>query len=233
VELRRYLGILRRRILLIAATVAVAVGAAWAATPRTPHYVTTAVVYVGPRAYALNPAGPANNSDVLQGINGVLATFTRMIDSRPIAAQAVSSSGVNRSPEAVVAATAASVEPGTQLLDIQVMDTDPGVSQRLANGLADAFVNRVQSTEPTTGAGPGTAPAVPAYVFQRASPPTSPESTGLTRNVALAALFALVLSAGVAFLLEYLDLTIKGVVDAEQKLELPVLGIIPMKTSGP
>jgi receptor protein-tyrosine kinase len=166
---------------------------------------------------------------VLQGINGILTTFTKMIDSEPTAADAVSSTGVDRSPSAVVGQTNVTVEPGTQLLDVQVTDTDPTVAKQLANGVADSFVNRVQSIQSSAPASPGTAPAVPAYVFQLAKQPTSPESNGLLRNVGLAGLFGLVLSTGLVFLLEYLDVTIKGAGDAEHQLELPVLGVVPVE----
>jgi capsular polysaccharide biosynthesis protein len=232
VELRRYLAILRRRLVLIVVTVIGAMAAAGAATPRTPHYAATAVIYAGPRSYSLNTSGPANNADVLQGINGVLTTFTKMIGSEPIAAEAVSTTGVGRSPARVVGQTSVTIEPSTQLLDVQVKDTDPSVAERLANGVADAFVTRVQTLQPDATATQGTAPAVPAYVFQRAKSPTSPESNGLMRNVGLAGLFALVLSVGLAFLLEYLDVTIKGPDDIEHELELPVLAIVPAEIRG-
>jgi capsular polysaccharide biosynthesis protein len=234
-ELRRYLAVLRRRLLLIVITVVVAVGAAVAATPRTPTYDATSVIYVGPRAFDFN----TNNQDSILAVNAVLTTFSKMIDSQPTAADAVSNTGVDRAPGAVVGQTTVTAEPSTQLLDVKVTDTDPTVAERLANGIADAFVHKVQSFQPGTSttpgsaaaapAQPGTAPSAPAYVFERAALPTSPQSTGLLRNVGLGALLGLLASAGLALLLEYLDVTIKGAGDAERQLNLPVLGIIPFE----
>src|SRR5207253_10418786 len=89
VELRRYLAILRRRILLIAVTVVVAVGAAVAATPRTPSYAATSVIYAGPRAFNFNTNQVTNNNDSLQAVEAVLSTFSKMIDSQPTATDAV------------------------------------------------------------------------------------------------------------------------------------------------
>jgi capsular polysaccharide biosynthesis protein len=239
VELRRYLAILRRRILLIIVTVVVGVGAAVAATPRTSIYSATTVIYVGPRAFDFNTNTVTNNQDAILAVNAVLTTFSKMIDSQPTATDAVSNTGVDRSPGAVVGKTTVTAEPSTQLLDVKVTDTDPTVAERLANGMADAFVQKVQSYQPGTAttpssatpAQPGTAPSAPAYVFQRAALPTSPEPKGLLQNVGLGALLGLLASAGLAFLLEYLDVTIKGAGDAERQLNLPVLGIIPFERS--
>jgi capsular polysaccharide biosynthesis protein len=239
VELRRYLAILRRRILLIVVTVAVGAGAALAATPRTHTYVATSVIYVGPRAFNFNTNQVTGNNDSILAVEAVLTTFSKMIDSQPTASDAVTNTGVGRSPAEVVGQTTVNAEPSTQLLDVKVTDSDPTVAERLANGMADAFIQKVQSYQPGTlatpgstsasPAQPGSAPAAPAYVFSRAGLPTSPESTGLLKNVGLGALLGLLASAGAAFLIEYLDVTIKGAGDAERRLNLPVLGIIPFE----
>jgi capsular polysaccharide biosynthesis protein len=238
-ELRRYLAILRRRILLIVVTVAVGVGAAVAATPRTHTYVATSVIYVGPRAFNFNTNQVTGNNDSILAVEAVLTTFSKMIDSQPTASDAVTNTGVERSPAGVVAQTTVSAEPSTQLLDVKVTDSDPTVAERLANGMADAFIQKVQSYQPgtqatsgptsATAAQPGTAPTAPAYVFSRAGLPISPESTGLLKNLGLGALLGLLAASGLAFLLEYLDVTIKGAGDAERQLDLPVLGIIPFE----
>jgi capsular polysaccharide biosynthesis protein len=44
----------------------------------------------------------------------------------------------------------------------------------------------------------------------------------------LGGLFGFLAAAGLAFLLEYLDVTIKSAADAERRLELPVLALIPL-----
>jgi capsular polysaccharide biosynthesis protein len=152
-----------------------------------------------------------------------------MIASAPIAADAVSSTGVGRSAPEVVGQTSVTVEPNTQLIDVKVTDSDPTVAERLANGVADSFVAKVETIQSPTPAQPGTTPSLPAYVFQRAGLPTAPESNSLLRNVGLGALLGLLASAGLAFLLEYMDVTIKGAGDAEHQLKLPVLGVIPFE----
>ena len=228
-ELRRYIAVLRRRLALILLAVLVGLGAGYASTNRNPGYSATATLYVGSRQ--LLPAGGSIGGDVLSGLERFAATYASMIDTAAIARDAVQRAHVNRSPAAVVAETDAAPKKGTQLLLIRVIDPDPATAQALANGLADAFVDKLSSFEPSAPPQPGEVPALPAYVFERAALPVAPQATALVRHVILGALFGFALAAGVAFLLEYLDITVKSVRDAERKLELPVLGVIPLDTT--
>jgi capsular polysaccharide biosynthesis protein len=228
VELRRYLGVLRRHVALIVVTVCAAGAAAWAATPREATYTAQATIYVGSRQFLLDPETTAFASDRIIAAERLLATFARMIDSRVIATEALERTGLrDRDTREVVDHTVVTPQAGTQLLTVAVTDPSPEVAARLANGLVDAFVASVQRFEPTP-TGEGAVPSLPASVFERATPPTDPNPTGAARNVALGLLFGTVAAVGLAFLLEYLDVSIKSPAAAERALGLPVLGVIPV-----
>jgi capsular polysaccharide biosynthesis protein len=147
-----------------------------------------------------------------------------MIGSPPVARDAIDASNVPRTPEQVVGETKV-VAQTSQLLVITVTDTEPAVAQKLADGMADAFVAKVQQLEP--GSTEGALPTLPAYKFESASLPVVPLPSDLSKNLVLAALFGLLVSCAVAFVLEYLDLTVRTVEDAERRFGLPVLGVIP------
>lgn len=227
-ELRRYFAILRRRALLIVLAVAAGVIAGYVNTPNAATYSAEATIYVGSRQ--LGTADQVRVSqDALLGLERLIKTFATMIDSEPIAEAALERVGVNRSTASVVAATTALPVPDTQLLRIKVTETEPRVARDLANGIADAFVERIASFEPSSQqSDPGELPQLPAYVFERAKLPTLPEPTGLLRRTILGAFFGFVVAAGCVFLLEYLDITVKAPADLERRLELPVLGVIPL-----
>ncbi len=237
-ELVRYLAVLRSRWKVIVATILVAVAAAWFLTPRQHLYKATSTLYIGSRNIDVN------NSNVNQvaALDRFIQTFADMIDSAPIAAKAIQRAGVERSADSVVNATKTrqvgggtgpTGTTGTQLLAIDVTDPNPVVAKNLANGLADAFVEEVQTFEPSSPATEGTIPALPAYVFEQARLPTSPEPTGLASNVAVAALVGLALGMGGVLLADYLDITVRGIDEAERRLDLPVLGAIPELAAAP
>ena len=56
-ELRRYLSILRRRLLLILAIVVAALAAGWLITPRTHQYTASSTLYVGSAAIGSGELG--------------------------------------------------------------------------------------------------------------------------------------------------------------------------------
>jgi capsular polysaccharide biosynthesis protein len=206
-------------------------GAAWIGTPQNSQYTATSTLYIGARQL-LNSNGSSVN-DYLTGIQRITLTYSEMIKSDPIAEDALKRTGLQRSTDSLVSATAAKPEVNTQLLHISVGDSNPAVAQLLANAVADSFVAKVQTYDAATPAGEGTVPQLPAYVFEQAKLPLTPDATGLGRNLLLAALFGFLGAAALAFLLEYIDVTVKNPADAERRLELPVLAVVPMQRQRP
>jgi capsular polysaccharide biosynthesis protein len=225
VELRRYLTILQARKWLIVVTVLLCAAAGYALANDPPQYTARTTLYVGSRSISLDPAEGELSNDRATAIDRLVLTFSFMVDSEPIAARAADELRLDRSASEIVEATTASPEPATQLLYVDITDRDPAVAQGLANGLADAFVEAVQEFEP--GDLEGSVPRLPAYVYQRASLPTEPEPNSALQSVILGGAFGLLVAAGFVFLLDYLNVTIRTVFDAERRLELPVLGVIP------
>ncbi len=224
-ELRRYLTILQSRAWLIVIIVLLTVGAGYALADQPAQYVARTTLYVGSRSISFEPADGELSNDRAAALDRLVLTFSFMVDSEPIARRAAEQLGLDRSAGEIVEATVAAPEPATQLLYIDVTDDDPAVAQALANGLGDAFVEAVQEFEP--GDPEGAVPRLPAYVYQQASLPTEPKPTDGLKTVILAGLFGLLAASGIVFLLDYLNVTIRSAVDAERRLELPVLGVIP------
>jgi capsular polysaccharide biosynthesis protein len=231
VELRRYLHLIRQRWLLILVTTLVGASVGYATTSRTALYRSSATIYVGSRQVTTDP----QNLYGTAGLNQIVSTFALMIPNQVIAQKAVAATHVDRAADQVAAETKATVITGTNLISVSVTDPDPVVAQSLTDGVATAFTNQVQTYEPGTTAAPGTLPAEPAYVFQRAYLPTVPLSTGLKKKVIEGGLAGLVISIFVVFLLDYLDISVKSPEDLERRVDLPVLGIIPFqqRVTGP
>jgi capsular exopolysaccharide synthesis family protein len=67
-----------------------------------------------------------------------------------------------------------------------------------------------------------------ARVIDAALVPTAPIEPRVRRIVAIATLLALMVGVGLAFLMEYLDNTLKSGQDVEESLLLPLLGTVPL-----
>lgn len=69
----------------------------------------------------------------------------------------------------------------------------------------------------------------PVKIVSRASPPEQPSKPIVALDLALSVMAGLFFGIVVAFLIEYLDTSVKTMADAEQLLGLPVLSVIPNK----
>jgi succinoglycan biosynthesis transport protein ExoP len=69
----------------------------------------------------------------------------------------------------------------------------------------------------------------PVRIISRADLPEGPSKPNKNLNYAVSALAGLFVGVGVAFLIEYLDTSVKTMADAETLLGLPVLTVIPNK----
>jgi capsular polysaccharide biosynthesis protein len=221
-ELRRYLSILRRHLLLVLVTLAVALTSGWLTTSRVKVYVAQATIFVG--RFDSRVSGNSN-TDPLVAAQLAATTFTKMITSLPTAELAVQNAGIPRKPKVALAETSASLATSTTLIDVKVADVDPVVAANLANAEASAFTDLLKQLEPDASTG---GVGIPASIFETARVPTKAQTNSLKRNIELAAIFGVIVAAALAILLEYIDLTVRGVLDAQRRLELPVLAAIPL-----
>jgi capsular polysaccharide biosynthesis protein len=226
-ELRRYLHLIRQRLLLVVLTVLAGLLGGYAITQKTPMYRAKATIYVGSQELGVSPN--ALRSDQFFALDSLATTFAAMITTPPIAEQAVAGAHVDRTATQVANETKAAVVTGTNLIQVTVDDADPAIAQKLANSVATTFTTQLQNYEPGKPAGPGTLPQLPAYVFVRAALPTSHLPTGLQRDMMIGGLLGLFLSIAVILLLDYLDLTVRRPEDVERRIDLPVLGVIPLE----
>jgi capsular exopolysaccharide synthesis family protein len=69
----------------------------------------------------------------------------------------------------------------------------------------------------------------PVRIISRAEPPETPSAPNKGLNYGISVMAGLFVGIGVAFLIEYLDTSVKTMADAETLLGLPVLTVIPNK----
>lgn len=106
----------------------------------------------------------------------------------------------------------------SQIMTISVTDPDPAIALEIANKTAEVFENEIKdimSVDNVT--------ILPLADDQENQSPVSPNPP---LNIAIAGIVGLLLGIGLAFLLEYLDNTVKSEQDIEKLLGLPVLGAI-------
>lgn len=111
-------------------------------------------------------------------------------------------------------------EQNSQVVNISVQDPDPKLAADIANKTASVFQKEIKEIMNVDNV----SILAKAVVVDNQSP-IKPQPL---MNIAIAIVVGLMLGVGIAFLLEYLDNTIKTEQDIEQTLDLPVLGAIPI-----
>ncbi len=110
-------------------------------------------------------------------------------------------------------------EQNSQVVNISVQDSDPKLAADIANKTATIFEKEIKTIMKVDNV----SVLAKAEVIVNQSP-IKPQPL---MNIAIALVVGLMLGVGLAFLLEYLDNTLKTEQDIEQTLGLPVLGSIP------
>lgn len=104
----------------------------------------------------------------------------------------------------------------TQILELSVKNSNPELAANIANTYADNFIKESNDV----------LPAGQLSILDKAKVPEKPVSPQNFLNTAIAFFMGLMVSIGIAFLLECSDTTITTEDQIEKKLNIPVLGVI-------
>jgi tyrosine-protein kinase len=219
-ELTLYLRVLRQHILMIVACpIVAAVAAASVSLALAPIYETHVSLYV-------RPAQPIQGSDpTVPGLttDAILRTYANWMTQRPILDSVSSDLGLRMRPEDLANKIKVTPQANTLLLDVAVQDTNPARARDIANQLVSDFISTVNKTQEQSATAPSTDKLI---VTSPAVLPDQPVLPNKTFNVATAFLAGLLAAVGLAFLLDYVDQSIKSDEELQDRLGLVPIGHI-------
>ena len=192
------------------------------------EYEATTVALVNPKQA---PLGPGDTSGgVYVTADQLDATYAKLISATPVY-QKLIAAGIPRTEDQLAGEITAKTDTITTLIDITVKDPDPAVTQSIAQNVVPAFNASLQELQSRV--------ATPASRTQRldtlvpwqvpSRPPTTPVSPKPLLNVLIALAAGIGLGVGFAFLLEYLDNTVKSEMDVRLRLDQTLLGPVIYK----
>ncbi len=218
-EPKEYLQILKKRWLLIfiitLSAVIISAGASYFVIK--PIYKSDISVIIGKVGTGTDTSSqPINYSDVLM-YQMLVKTYSELAKSRMVSENAIDKLKLNMKPEELQKMISVSPKGDTEFLTISVKSKNAEGSMVLANQLAISLKEVGVSVKKMDN----------VQILDPALLPAVPYSPKPTLNISVALFLGLIISVGLAFMLDYLDNTVKIQEDIEKLVGIPVIGVIP------
>jgi capsular polysaccharide biosynthesis protein len=230
IDLMEYIHIIKRRLwVVIALPLLFALISALVTKFYLPEIFeadSTVFVISNRNASKDNPSVATNQSDVMSDLrlSDILANdYRELVQRRVVLEEVIESLGFSNviTPAKLSSLISVDLKRNTRIMQIKVKNEDPQIAATLADRvtqvLAEIISERLELENIT--------------IIDEAVVPTRPISPRMNLNVAIAFVLGLMVALGLAFLLEYLDNTLKTADDVEKYLKLPVLASVPLLDS--
>ncbi|WP_342578084.1 Wzz/FepE/Etk N-terminal domain-containing protein [Psychrobacillus sp. FSL K6-2843] len=204
----------RLSLIIILTIIALAISAVVSYFVITPIYQSSTQILINQEKTEVNTFSSQDIETNLQLIN----TYNVIIKSPAILSLVIDELDLNTTPAALTNKITVNNAEDSQVVNITVQDPDPQRAVDIANKTAQVFQAQIKTLMQVDNVSVLT----PAVLGDNPSP-VKPDPM---LNMAIAAVIGLMLGVGLAFLLEYLDTTVKTEEDIEELLKLPVLGLI-------
>lgn len=181
----------------------------------TPEYKSSTQILVN---QAKDDSSAALNTGEVQANVQLISTYSVILKSAAILNIVKEELNLDMSVSTLNSKIMVESAQGSQVMTVSVTDADPTVALQIANKTAEVFekeIKNIMSIDNVT--------VLPLAEDQENQSPVSPNPP---LNITIAAVVGLMIGVGLAFLLEYLDNTVKTEQDIEKLLELPLLGAI-------
>jgi capsular exopolysaccharide synthesis family protein len=146
-------------------------------------------------------------------------TYTELLTKRPLLEKVIADLHLKLTPDQLVDKISIVQPADTQLLELQVEDSDPQLAVNIANSLTSFFL--IQHDRRRIDR------SVYVEIVEPAALPAEKLRPLIFFNVLVAAIAGLTLALGFIFLLDYLDDTVTRSEGAEEVLQFPTLAPIP------
>jgi polysaccharide biosynthesis transport protein len=225
VELIRYWRVLRQRALFIIICPVVAALLAGLITLRLPNVYEANVSLLVHPGQAVDPALAPSIGPLLVSTYAILITEPSLLD-KVIADEGLHTDAASLSKQITVTPV-----PNTLILNVAVRDTDATRATDIANRLALDFIDHLKSIQQSQNLPPSSADN--AVVDSPAVLPVEPVSPKPLLNIGVGLLVGLLVGVGLAFLLDYLDQSVRSDEVLRDRIGLAPLGHIAFVPAKP
>ena len=182
--------------------------------------------------YILEPVYEANTSlivnkeikktqitttDDLNYVQKLAITYGEIIKSRTVITSTIEKLKLDMTYEELEKIISVSNVSDTQIIKISIEHKNPVLATKICNTIPEIFTKEVQRISKASG----------VEVIDKSIVPEEPIKPNKIMNIAIAMLLGVMVSVFVIFLTEALNTSIKEPKDIEEKLGIPVFGVVP------
>lgn len=197
--------------ILIAIVAIVVIGNIYTIITRVPMYQSnTTLVLVGE-----SKKGYSQSDSVLN--QNLIGTYSQIITSRTVLSQVIDNLKLKTTTESLSKNITTSSVEDTEIIKITVNSSKRKEAAKIADEVATVFSKEVQDIYNLEN----------VTIIDKAEIATSPYNINYVKDNIIYLMIGIVLSFGIVFVMYYFDTTIKSSEVVEEKLGLPVIGIVP------
>ncbi|SDB81169.1 Capsular polysaccharide biosynthesis protein [Pelagirhabdus alkalitolerans] len=220
ISLQEIVAIIRKRLGLI---ILLTIGAALISGVVTTFFMTP--IYESSTQFLVNQNQAPNETEVsgvelndLRTNVELINTYNVIIQSDRILSEVQEELGLNISTTALSNKLTVDNENDSQVVTVSATDPDPEMAVQIVNTTVGVFQDQIGDLMNVDN----------VNVLNEAQVPLNPSpiSPNTMLNIAIAGVLGLMVGVGLAFLLDFLDTTVKTEEDVEKDLGLPVIGIV-------
>lgn len=178
-----------------------------------PQYEASTKVFIGKD----DGEGQAYSQNDVMMYQKLMKTYSEAIKTKDLVSRSLKGTSLNLEPQEVLENLTVVSVTDTQILQIKYKSKNPKEAEVVIEEISEEFIKTSKELVPNGN----------IKIIEEVELPEKPVSPNKKMNIAIAFLLGLMVSVGLAFLLEFLDNTFKNKEQLERELDLPVLGSIP------
>jgi len=218
INLKELFEYIKERILIIAVVVLaiLILGSVYSLFIKTPVYKSTSTLVLvsdegqGQQNTTFNTQDATLNSQLV-------STYSKIVTSHRVIDTVIENLDIDYTYSELAKEVTVSTETGTQIIKVSVSDKDKALSAQLANEIVKVFGEEIKSIYKLQN----------VSVVDKAEEASAPDNVNYIKEAIIYILVGTVLAFGIVFVIFYFDTTIKSTEEIENKLGLPVIGVIP------
>lgn len=222
INLKELFDYIKERILIIVIIMlaVLVVGCVYSIFMKTPMYKSEATLVLVSDDGLSSGNSQLSQSDLTLNKN-LVSTYSEIAVSRGIMDKVIKNLALNYTIEQLQSHVTVTTVKDTEIIKIQVVDADKGLAADIANEIVKVFGEEIKNIYKLQN----------VSTVDEAEESDAPYNINVVKDIVIYIMVGAVLALGSVFVVFYFDTTIKSPEEIENKLELPVLGVIPKVTS--